>query len=296
MRIAPILISKFKSKSTEATIKYFVFQALASSLLIFFIFLSTTNSYISINSFRELIVAASLIFKAGIAPLHFWFPQVINFREWIPCLLLITWQKVAPFTLLMYLNRRILVWSIIFSAVLGALGGINQFNFKFILVYSSILHSAWLLCLIICRNIFWITYIAIYTFLSISVIFFLYKFSIITISSPFLLKEKIIKLSMLSNFLSLAGIPPFLGFSVKVISIFIFFNRNILKITISFLILASFISLYFYLRVIYTSYLILNWRGYPINSTSSSLKYKIVFFSFLRILGNIFFSITVLLT
>nr|YP_002213612.1 NADH dehydrogenase subunit 2 [Bilobella aurantiaca]ABS88963.1 NADH dehydrogenase subunit 2 [Bilobella aurantiaca] len=296
MSMAPILISKFKSKSMEATIKYFIFQAIASSLMIFFIFLSMMNSYLSLNMFTELIITASLIFKAGMAPLQFWFPQVINFSEWIPSILLMTWQKLAPFTLLMYLNSSILIWSIMLSALVGMLGGINQFNFKFILVYSSILHSAWLLCLILCSNMFWVMYMCFYTFISLSVILFLYKFNIVSVSSPFLLKEKMFKLMFISNFLSLAGMPPFLGFSMKIISIFIFFNSDIFKLIISILILSSFISLYFYLRTIYTSFILLNWNISTMNSVSYNFKLKLILFSILSILGNIFFPMAVLLT
>jgi NADH-ubiquinone oxidoreductase chain 2 len=67
--------------SSEAALKYFLTQALASRILLFFIiFISILNlNYLfKFNSFINIIFISIFIIKIGIAPFHFWFPIVIE--------------------------------------------------------------------------------------------------------------------------------------------------------------------------------------------------------------------------
>jgi len=258
--IAPLLINKITYQSTEASIKYFLTQAVASVFIIFiviFINRITLSSSLSIPT----LVTAALLLKAGVAPLHFWYPQVIICSEWLQCLILLTWQKIGPFILLSFLNSFILLLAVAFSCFVGALGAINQLNFKNILVYSSIAHSAWIIILIYSNEAIWWVYLLIYSFLNITLIFL---FIILNSNS---MKEVfsnnisfIFKFIFLVNSLSIAGFPPFLGFFTKLITISSLIKTFTfsLVVVLPLLIRSSFIRFYFYFRVLYTALFVLN--------------------------------------
>lgn len=205
----------------------------------------------------------SLVTKAGVAPLHFWFPQVIMCSDWLQSFILLTWQKIAPFVLISFVSRNILFFFIASSAVLAVLGGINQTSFVLILTYSSILHSRWIISLVIVNETQWWAYFLFYSLIVFSVSYSLYFFNLKKLSEIFNLPlPQKLKTLFLINFLSIAGLPPFLGFIIKFLAITSIFNTNFFPIYIPVLLItSSFLSFYFYLRMTY-SFLF----------TSSSLK------------------------
>lgn len=253
--IAPLLINKIKFPSVEATIKYFITQAIASSLLIFMVFISTHHNFFRINSltFKALILC-SLLTKAGVAPLHFWFPQVILCSDWLQSFILLTWQKIAPFILISFISINILFFFIISSAIFGVLGGINQTSFILILTYSSILHSSWIISLVIINETQWWTYFLFYSLIVFSISYSLYFYNSKKISeiNNLWIPQKI-KMLFFINFLSIAGLPPFLGFMIKFLAIFSILRSPYFPLFIPiFLAGSSFLSFYFYLRITYS--------------------------------------------
>jgi NADH-ubiquinone oxidoreductase chain 2 len=75
--MVPLLIISPSNKTTEAAIKYFLPQAIASVILIASFIINYSNAgLLSLSAFNTL-VSAALLIKLGIAPLHFWFPQVL---------------------------------------------------------------------------------------------------------------------------------------------------------------------------------------------------------------------------
>jgi NADH-ubiquinone oxidoreductase chain 2 len=79
----PLIIDTNNLLSTEASLKYFLTQALASAIFlfrsIFFILQLNIFSIINLNSnFITLAILSSLLLKSGAAPFHFWFPGVIE--------------------------------------------------------------------------------------------------------------------------------------------------------------------------------------------------------------------------
>ena len=200
------------------------------------------------------IILIALSIKAGIAPFHFWFPQVIKIAGWAQCAIILTWQKIAPFVLLASRSNTIIAQAVILcSALVGALGGLNQLNIKNILTYSSIVHSAWILALCSAASISaWGRYFIIYSTVSLSIVIVLYKTN--TQIIPQILRFKwnnTTKTFFIVRLISLGGLPPFLGFLAKLGAIqLIILTTN--AITTSALITASLVSLFYYTRVIYT--------------------------------------------
>jgi NADH-ubiquinone oxidoreductase chain 2 len=286
IRLIPLLIIKLSPLSTETAIKYFLVQAIASLLIIFSRFIERIFILNSIFYSSSLIIIIALGIKIGIAPFHFWFPQVIKISDWAQCTLILTWQKIAPFVLIICIYNTIIIYVLIlFSAVTGSLGGLNQTSIKNILTYSSIIHSAWILA--ICSNSFnsWLIYFFIYSFISIRLIFIVYKSKITFIYDINLSKwNKVNKIVFFIRILSLGGLPPFLGFFSKIIAIQIILSTKISVVVILILVSGSLVSLYFYTRIIY-SIALLNTQKILINL--NNLKQNNIFLSSTIIVGNV---------
>lgn len=284
--LIPLLIIKLSPLSTETAIKYFLVQAIASLLIIFSSLIEGVYSISYILYRTNILIIIALGIKIGIAPFHFWFPQVIKISDWAQCTLILTWQKIAPFILIACVySNTIFFLLILISAGTGRLGGLNQTSVKSILTYSSIIHSAWMLA--ICSNSLhsWWVYFFIYSFISISLIFILYKSKINFIYEINFSKwDKNLKIIFFISIMSLGGLPPFLGFLSKLVAIQLIIKRVSLILVAS-LIIGSLISLYFYTRVIYFLILI-NRQNIIIRQTH--FKKNNIFLTSVIILGNIF--------
>jgi len=229
----PLMTSSYNSSSSEASLKYFIIQAFASSLLLFFIifFILKSNLVIEIeylNNFNFLIYL-SLIIKLGAAPFHFWFPNVIEGLTWINRLILMTWQKIAPIIIISYsLFNNIITIIIIFSIIVGSIGGLNQTSLRKIIAFSSINHIGWILTALFFNERLWFLYFFIYRILNIRLIFLFHNIKIFYLNQIFsiFINSYLIKFIFLINFLSLGGLPPFLGFFPKWIIIQSLSNIN----------------------------------------------------------------------
>nr|YP_010954475.1 NADH dehydrogenase subunit 2 [Euparatettix tridentatus]WMV02042.1 NADH dehydrogenase subunit 2 [Euparatettix tridentatus] len=240
-----------QSKYNNSMIKYFITQTLASVMLI------TSIITLMINTFKckEIIIimmTTSLLMKMGAAPMHFWFPEVMEFLEWKNCLLLMTWQKMAPMIMLSYINidQWFMTIIIIMSAMVGAILGLNQISLRLILAYSSINHLGWMLASIQVSMINWMWYFLIYSLLTTLISLSLKSININFINEMFNSKNnnKINKLNVALTFMSLGGMPPFIGFLPKWIMIQELMQSNMYLISTT-LIMSSTITLYFYMKM-----------------------------------------------
>ena len=262
--------------------KYFLTQALASSVLLFavILFILENHFIFQINSYSSWIILSSLLLKRGTAPFHFWFPNVIEGLSWINRLILITWQKIAPLILISYIIiKPLLLVRILLSAVIGALGGFNQTSLRKLLAFSSINHLRWIISAILISESLWFIYFRVYSFLSITIVSILKIFNIFHINQLFsiFMNSKIFKLFSILNLLSLGGLPPFIGFLPKWLLIqSLSLTNQFFLITI--LTVTTLIALYFYLRLCYSAFLI---NYYEVNWTYTINYNKISFVIFL---------------
>nr|QLY89460.1 NADH dehydrogenase subunit 2 [Pseudocollinella humida] len=271
----PLMSDNNNLMSTEASLKYFLTQALASAVLLFAIILLLLENNILMNinnSYSSMIILSSLLLKSGTAPFHFWFPNVMEGLSWINSLILMTWQKIAPLMLISYLNiKSIILTCAIISVVVGSLGGLNQTSLRKLMSFSSINHLGWMLSAMYISEVMWLMYFLFYSFLSFSLIFLFNNFKLYHINQLFSLffKSKIMKFSMLLNLLSLGGLPPFLGFLPKWMVIqSAVMNNQLFLMTI--LTVMTLITLYFYLRLCYSAFML---NYYELN-TNYSMMYK----------------------
>lgn len=231
----------------------------------------------------------------GAAPLHFWFPNIIDGLSWLNSLTLLTWQKLAPLTVISYSSYNyIIIIFILFSSLIGAVGGLNQTSLRKLLAFSSINHIGWLLAAELYSNSLWLFYFFIYRVINLSIIFLFKIFNLFHINQIFLFNRNqlTLKFCFFINFFSLGGLPPFLGFLPKWIVI-----ENIIKIKFYFLtlfiVILALITLFFYARLTFSAFLL----SYPsvkwnFNNFNKNLNLNIILiFNFSRIMFLILFII-----
>nr|UBN08983.1 NADH dehydrogenase subunit 2 [Panesthia tryoni tegminifera] len=267
----PLMINNDNIFTAEAALKYFLIQALASSSLLFIILSkSIIESMFSLinSSLTSIIIVTPLLMKSGAAPLHWWFPSVMEGLSWWNCFILMTLQKIAPLILISYSIKfnQFMMLIIITSILIGTIGGYNQISLRKILTYSSINHTAWLLIAMLMGENLWMLYFMIYSLLVLSVVSIVAPLQISFVNQTFFINNetKIIKLMMYSSLLSLGGLPPFLGFLPKWMIIqFMAINWSLTLISI--MVIMSLVTLYYYLRITYSSFIILssepNWTS-----------------------------------
>jgi len=175
--------------------------------------------------------------------------------SWINCLVLITWQKITPIVLTSFVRNifYLPIIFVIFSAIIGALGGLNQTNLKKLIAFSSINHISWILLALILNETLWLSYFIIYSILSISIISLFISYNSLYINQIWRAINKKIstKLTFCCALLSIGGLPPFLGFLPKWIIISFIVDKEIFIISI--IIIISLITLFFYIRIAYST-------------------------------------------
>jgi NADH-ubiquinone oxidoreductase chain 2 len=163
------------------------------------------------------------------------------------------------------------------------------------MAFSSINNLGWILSAILIRENLWIFYLFIYSFL-IRIICILFQIlNLFFINQLFTINiNSIIKISLIINFLSLGGLPPFIGFFPKWIIINFLINKKIFIITFIFIIIRL-IILFFYIRIIYSSfifnYIKLKWFKIIIKNNIITFINLFSLISFLGIIFRTFFFI-----
>nr|YP_009694215.1 NADH dehydrogenase subunit 2 [Dytiscus sharpi]BBI93121.1 NADH dehydrogenase subunit 2 [Dytiscus sharpi] len=259
----PLLTKKNNPYSSEMSIKYFLIQAMASTIFLFSVLIimikSNMNSDILyLNKTMLMTMNSALLMKMGAAPFHFWFPEIIEGMNWMNSLILMTWQKIAPMMLISYTMKmsNFIFFIIIMSTLIGSIGGLNQISLRKILAYSSINHIGWMLSTFMMNEMTWFMYFTVYSFISIILTVMFNNFNIFFLKQMYLMMSKnyMIKFILLLNLLSLGGLPPFLGFLPKWIIIQNMSTNNMFLIL--FMIMMTLITLFFYMRIAYSSILL----------------------------------------
>nr|QHZ87477.1 NADH dehydrogenase subunit 2 [Coeliccia cyanomelas] len=258
----PLMNQNKTPYENEAAMKYFIVQAMASLIMLFSIL--AAGLYEISNAITNTILLSSLFTKMGAAPFHLWFPGVMQGLTWMNCFILMTWQKIAPMIMMMYqlINGLMSNTIIMISVLAGAIGGFNQTSLRKMMAYSSISHLGWMIMASMMSIKYWIIYFMIYLILNLSIIIIFMKNMIFYLPQIFTQQgSKTNKFSMYISMLSLGGLPPFLGFFPKwlIIQTSMEFES---KWLILIMVMTTMVTLYFYLKVTYSSLLFSNQNMY----------------------------------
>nr|AAO21658.1 NADH subunit 2 [Valencia letourneuxi]AAO21661.1 NADH subunit 2 [Valencia letourneuxi] len=281
LAIIPLMAQAHHPRAVEASTKYFLTQAAAAAMLLF---ASISNAWISgqweiqhmNHPLPATLITLALALKIGLAPLHSWMPEVLQGLDLTTGLILSTWQKLAPFCLLLQFqppNCDILLVLGILSTLVGGWGGLNQTQLRKILAYSSIAHLGWMLLVLQFSPS--LTLLTLLTYFIMTFSLFLtfkanHSTNINSLSTSWAKTPALASLLPLI-LLSLGGLPPLTGFFPKWMILQELTKQDLAPLA-TLAALSALLSLYFYLRLSYTMILtispnnltgVLPWRLSP---------------------------------
>nr|WPV77677.1 NADH dehydrogenase subunit 2 [Vernaya sp. 1 SZ-2023] len=277
LAIIPLLMNKKNPRSTEAATKYFITQATASMIILLAIVLNykqlgTWTFQQQTNTMLTNMTLISLSIKLGMAPFHLWLPEVTQGVPMLTGLLLLTWQKIAPITILFQiyhlLNTTITSIIAVSSILVGAWGGLNQTQTRKIMAYSSIAHMGWMLAILPYNPNMTLMNLSIYIMMTVPMFLMFSTFNSSSMNSISLMwnKNPMIPAMISIILLSLGGLPPLTGFLPKWAVITELLKNNCLIIT-TIMAMMALMNLFFYTRLIYSTSL----TTFPINNNSKML-------------------------
>nr|AKC88536.1 NADH dehydrogenase subunit 2 [Locustella amnicola] len=261
LAILPLISKSHHPRAIEAATKYFLTQAAASALILFS---SMTNAWHTgqwdISQLTHptscLVLTAAIAMKLGLAPFHFWFPEVLQGSPLTTGLLLSTIMKLPPMTLLFMaspsLNPTLLTSMAILSTALGGWMGLNQTQTRKILAFSSISHLGWMAIIISYNPKLTLLNFYLYVLMTTAVFLTLNSINALKLSTLMTTWTKIPSLSamLFLTLLSLAGLPPLTGFLPKWLIIQELTKQSMTPAALALSIL-SLLGLFFYLRLAY---------------------------------------------
>nr|ABP52270.1 NADH dehydrogenase subunit 2 [Anolis coelestinus] len=279
LAIIPIISIQHHPRSTEAATKYFLTQAAASAMILF---ASTTNAWYAgtwditqiSNTSSHILLTAALTMKLGLAPLHFWLPEVLQGSTLKTSFIIVTWQKLAPMSLIYLtmnnLSPTILLSLGLISSMVGGWGGLNQTQTRKIMAYSSIAHLGWMATISSIMTNILVMNLMLYLIMTTSVFYALILTKSKTIQDTavtWTLSPTLTILMMLS-LLSLGGLPPLTGFMPKWLILEELTTQNLIPLATT-MAMSALLSLFFYLRLTYTTTL-----TFSPNTTQTKFKWR----------------------
>ncbi len=319
--ISYILVAFFKNDvfSSEAGLKYFLFGALSTGVMLYGVSLiygltgslniaSITQAFqsghVSLAAFilALVFILAGIAFKCSLAPFYMAAPDAYQGAPTPVSVFLSIGPKAMGFALLVRVffnptTMLVIHWTAltqmlaIITMTAGNLIALKQTNVKRMLAYSSIAHAGFMLIALNAATIIGIKalvfYVFIYVFMNVgafgSVILAkreeISQFAGLSRQSP--LTAAIMAISLLS----LAGIPPLAGFMAKFVVIAVAVQSKMYALALL-AVANSVIALFYYLRIIKAMYLSKEEVLIPVNRSAI-----LVFTLLLTVVANIIFGI-----
>lgn len=281
----------FVQKSSEAGMKYFIFGSTATALMAFGFswiygmtgsltwaslsdFLSSSPQATDLGAIGFYFLAAGLLFKLSAAPMHFWAPDVFETTPLPVINLLSTLPKIASVILLSRLvtpelyNNSFWISFVttvsVLTLILGHLPALWQTNARRLLGYSSIAQAGFLLAgLSIAPGqqatailFYLISMVVAVTLVAVCLEWFESNYQTGSIDSfSGLGKVAVLPSAGLTiGLVSLTGLPPFAGFSAKLLLFSSIWSSHpeghpAITILLVLAILTTVIALFFYIKI-----------------------------------------------
>jgi NADH-quinone oxidoreductase subunit N len=218
---------------------------------------------------------AGLAFKVSAVPFHMWTPDVYEGAPTPVTAFFATAPKVAAMALLARLAHdafgavpgdwgQIVAFLAVASMFVGSIAAIGQRDIKRLMAYSSIAHMGYALIGLAAGTVAGVQamliYMAIYVTMNIGVFAFILSMSRdgrpvtdIDALNLYAKRESTRGLALMVLMISLAGVPPFLGFWAKYAVLLAAVQAGMVWLAIA-AVIASVIGLYYYLRIVYLMY------------------------------------------
>jgi NADH-quinone oxidoreductase subunit N len=226
-----------------------------------------------------LFIFISLFFKLALAPFHVWSPDIYENSPTSSSFFFAVVPKISIFVVIVRFSyyalfdglfwwQELVALIAVVSVMVGSLGGLEQRKFKSLLAYSSISHMGYLMITFSAASLE--GFQMLFSYLVVYIMFGLCVWSILILTrlkkndnkkqnkdlADFILLKKsnfMLGIILLTALFSIAGLPPMIGFMVK-LNIFLIVVEKTLYFLALFSILFSVISTFFYLRIIKVLY------------------------------------------
>jgi NADH-quinone oxidoreductase subunit N len=272
--------------SNEAGMKYFLMGAFMTGFLLMGITLiyGVTGSFdiyeiqvsiinhistpILITGIMFLVIA--MLFKASVAPFHFWAPDVYTGSPTLVTAFMSTVAKVAAFAAIyklfsvLFISKMveiepIIVMFIILTFIIANFSALKQTSVKRILAFSGVSHAGFLLLAVVSSNyesagnLFY--YAAAYTIANVIAFTVVIYVSHVKENDHLdsfkglLYARPALAISMIISLFSLAGIPPLAGFIGKFLVLMATIKAQYTYVAII-AIFTSIVSIYYYFKII----------------------------------------------
>nr|YP_009643441.1 NADH dehydrogenase subunit 2 [Melamphaus faber]APO08871.1 NADH dehydrogenase subunit 2 [Melamphaus faber] len=257
MSFIPIIHMKKNKKASQGCMMYFLSQSIGSIVLLFSITMNKFIMYNIMEDFSQMMMTISLMIKMAGAPFHMWLPEMMTCLDWKNCFLLMTWQKLAPLTILSFNINNMMSINILLSAMIGAIGGLNQTSMRKIMAYSSINHLSWMMMMMMMEKT-WYIYMLIYSSIMMMMLLLLNKKNIYFLNQITSYKlEMMEKITIMTLMMSMGGMPPFMGFIPKWMVMQNMINSQLWMIMLI-MVTMSLITLFYYIRMFFPMLMIYN--------------------------------------
>ncbi|NP_758873.1 NADH dehydrogenase subunit 2 (mitochondrion) [Varroa destructor] len=262
----------------NSMMKYFIIQSFLSMLLLFFLVLS--NMVLS-SSLNMMLISWIMFMKMGLFPFHFWLVDVGEGLSWMGFIVFLTLQKLIPLYILSLMEIYYLEFIVVMNNLMGVVMMYNQNSLRKVLVYSSMVHLTWIIMLLNLNSSYWFIYFFIYL---INIMMLKMVMKNMEVNNFIQLKYLPIgmKMGLMMIFLSLSGMPPFMGFISKMTVLLMYFENQ--KMIFLIMLLVSVMSMYIYMNYFMKSLFFMS-LGYNKNKnmgmSSSIMLLVLPFFIFL---------------
>nr|AER92671.1 NADH dehydrogenase subunit 2 [Brookesia brygooi] len=261
LSILVIIMQPKHPRAAEASIKYFLVQTIASALMMFS---GTLNAMQTgqwdisqlTNKYASTTLMLAMLMKMGAMPIYFWLPEVMQGTTMKTAMIIATWQKIAPISLLFStfnnMPQKIMITLGIMSTMVGGVGGINQTQLRKLMAYSSLTNLGWMMVIFpISPNIAMLS-IFIYILMSIPTFFLMEKMTLKTLQdmTTAWTTSTTANIMLTLMFLSLSGLPPLTGFAPKLLILNKLVMENFIPIA-TMMAIMSLLNLFFYMRTTY---------------------------------------------
>jgi NADH-quinone oxidoreductase subunit N len=273
----------------EAGVKYLFIGAVSSCFMLFglsYIFGATHSTYMTdiltkmpalldspVGLLGIFLSLSGFFFKLSAFPIHFWAPDVYQGGANQLVAYIATASKVAAVAVLLrfaalggsygYSFAQVLVFLSIVSMTLGNLVAILQKDFKRMLAYSSIAHAGYILIGVLTLSESGYTsviyYAVAYLIMNFTCFMVLSEVAAdgrdlkITEFAGLYQRSPLLALALMLGLFSLAGVPPSIGFTGKLLIFTSAMNQGYFWLVLIGAVNGT-ISLYYYLKVVYAAY------------------------------------------
>lgn len=231
----------------------------------------------------------ALLLKLGGAPFHNWYLSLVQKLSWEIIWVLSIWQKLIPLLIIRKPRFGLLILARILRVRVRRIVRLAQKNVKKILGLSSIFSLGWVLVSFDFRKIIWVQFMVGY---GASLLVLLGRLSLSTHSKT----QDFLKTMKTSNliifflgFLIVRGIPPFVGFFLKILILFNLVQRSV-GLSLIFLIFRL-LFIFVYLNVVFLLFTFVT-KKYSLNTFISESGYYLIDLVVLNVVLNVFFLIS----